>query len=115
LKGSKDLGPVLWGKISVRSQYSLFVLAVAFTWLMGLMGYIRSSVRLFWHVMEIGRDNSPWALTHTIGFAANVMTFNVVLFWTLTLFVFWLGELGAKAVKPAHAPVPQPAIAGGSK
>jgi cytochrome d ubiquinol oxidase subunit I len=115
LKGSKDLGPVLWGKISMRSQYALFVLAVAFTWLMGLMGYIRSSVRLFWHVMEIGRDNSPWALTHTIGFAANVMTFNVVLFWTLTLFVFWLGELGAKAVKPAHAPVPQPAIAGGSK
>jgi len=115
LKGSKDLGPVLWGKISVRSQYALFVLAVSFTWLMGLMGYIRSSVRLFWHVMEIGRDNSPWAFTHTIGFAANVMTFNVVLFWTLALFVFWLGELGVKAVKPAHAPVHQPAIAGGSK
>ena len=115
LKGSKDLGPVLWGKISTRSQYALFVLAVAFTWLMGLMGYIRSSVRLFWHVMEVGRDNSPWAFTHTIGFAANVMTFNVILFWTLTLFVFWLGEIGSKATKPAHAPVPQPAMAGGAK
>jgi len=115
IRGAKDMGPVLWGKISMRSQYALFVLAVSFTWLMGLMGYIRSSVRLFWHVMEIGRDNSPWALTHTIGFAANVMTFNVVLYWVLTLFVFWLGEIGAKAAKPAHAPAPQPAIAGGSK
>ncbi|MBI3621905.1 MAG: cytochrome ubiquinol oxidase subunit I [Nitrospirae bacterium] len=115
MRGAKDMGPVLWGKISVRSQYALFVLGVSFTWLMGLMGYIRSSVRLFWHVMEIGRDNSPWAFTHTIGFAANVMTFNVVLFWTLTLFVFWLGEIGTKVAKAAHAPAHQPAIAGGSK
>jgi cytochrome bd-type quinol oxidase subunit 1 len=115
IKGAKDVGPVLWGKISVRSQYALFVLGVSFTWLMGLMGYIRSSVRLHWHVMEIGRDNSPWAFTHTIGFAANMMTFNVVLFWTLTLFVFWLGEIGTKVVKTAHLPVPQPAIAGGEK
>ena len=115
IKGAKDTGPVMWGKISVRSQYALFALAVSFTWLMALMGYIRSSVRLFWHVMEIGRDNSPWSFTHTIGFAANVMTFNVVLFWTLALFVFWLGELGTKAVKTAHAPAAQPAMAGGSK
>ena len=45
--------------------------------MMGLMGYIRSSVRLFWHVNEIVRDNSPWAYTHTVGFAANMISFNV--------------------------------------
>jgi len=50
LKGAKMSGPIEWGKISVRSQYALIMLATAFTWMMGLMGYIRSSVRLFWHV-----------------------------------------------------------------
>lgn len=67
LKGAKMSGPIEWGKISVRSQYALIMLATAFTWMMGLMGYIRSSVRLFWHVNEIMRDNSPWAYTHTTG------------------------------------------------
>ena len=98
LKGSKLTGPVQWGKISVRSQYALFALAVSFTWLMALMGYIRSSVRLFWHSMEVFRDNSPWAFTHPIGFAANMMSFNVLVFWVFVLFVFWLGELSSKKV-----------------
>ena len=72
------------------------MLATAFTWMMGLMGYIRSSVRLFWHVNEIMRDNSPWAYTHTVGFAANMISFNVLFFWVSILFVFWLGSLGMK-------------------
>ena len=101
LKGSKLTGPVEWGKISVRSQYALFALAVSFTWLMALMGYIRSSVRLFWHSMEVFRDNSPWAFTHPIGFAANVMSFNVLIFWVFVLFIFWLGELTSQ-----KSPVP---------
>ena len=42
------------------------------------------------------RDNSPWAYTHTIGFGANVISFNVLFFWITILFVFWLGALGAK-------------------
>jgi hypothetical protein len=72
------------------------MLATSFTWMMGLMGYIRSSVRLHWHVNEIMRDNSPWAFTHTIGFAANMISFNVLFFWVTLLFVFWLGSLGTK-------------------
>jgi len=118
LKGAKPTGPVEWGKISVRSQYALFALAVSFTWLMALMGYIRSSVRLFWHVMEIFRDSSPWAFTHTIGFAANVMSFNVLVFWVFCLFVFWLGELTeAHAVKEAKRGkvLGETVIAGGSE
>ncbi|NKB80402.1 MAG: hypothetical protein GKS05_00610 [Nitrospirales bacterium] len=116
LKGARQLGPIKWGKISPRSQYALIMLATAFTWMMGLMGYIRSSVRLFWHVNEVMRDNSPWAYTHTIGFAANIISFNVLFFWISILFVFWLGTLGMKspvtaaAKEPvAGAPVPQPA------
>jgi hypothetical protein len=42
------------------------------------------------------RDNSPWAHTHTVGFAANMISFNVLFFWISILFVFWLGTLGAK-------------------
>jgi len=116
LKGARPLGPIQWGKIAPRSQYALIMLATAFTWMMGLMGYIRSSVRLFWHVNEVMRDNSPWAYTHTIGFAANVISFNVLFFWISIMFVFWLGTLGAKKVpvpSTAGQPVPSPQPATG--
>lgn len=114
LKGAKQMGPIEWGKISVRSQYAIIMLATAFTWMMGLMGYIRSSVRLFWHVNEIMRDNSPWAYTHTVGFAANMISFNVLFFWISILFVFFLATLGVKKAPVdarAHVPgrVPEPA------
>lgn len=108
LKNGRQLGPIQWGKIPPRSQYAIIMLATAFTWMMGLMGYIRSSVRLFWHVNEIMRDNSPWAYTHTIGFAANVISFNVLFFWISIMFVFWLGTLGAKKVVPVPAKEPVP-------
>ena len=116
MRGSTLTGPVEWGKISVRSQYALFALAVSFTWLMALMGYIRSSVRLFWHAMEVFRDNSPWAFTHTIGFASNVISVNVMAFWLFVLFIFWLGELTSKhAVAEARKEVARPVMAGGSE
>ena len=112
MKGAKQMGPIEWGKISARSQYALIMLATAFTWMMGLMGYIRSSVRLFWHVNEIMRDNSPWAYTHTVGFAANMISANVLFFWISIMFVFWLGALGAKkAPAEAKAAVPGRAAA----
>jgi hypothetical protein len=33
-----------------------------------------------------------------VGFAANMISFNVLFFWITILFVFWLGSLGAKKV-----------------
>lgn len=107
LRGAKQAGPVEWGKMAGRSQYALIMLATEFTWMMALMGYIRSSVRLFWHVNEIMRDNSPWAYTHTVGFAANMISFNVLFFWGSILFVFWLASLGEKKVTHAQT-VPAP-------
>ena len=71
--------------------------------------------------MEVFRDNSPWAFTHNIGFAANVMSLNVLIFWLFCLFVFFLGDLGDKKKVPKmieegdEVPEAQPAIAGGSK
>jgi hypothetical protein len=108
LKGAKQGRPVEWGRMSARSQYALIMLATEFTWMMALMGYIRSSVRLFWHVNEIMRDNSPWAYTHIIGFAANMISFNVLFFWIGILFVCWLASLGAKKTPvESSASVPQ--------
>ena len=107
LKGAKQGGAVEWGKMEARSQYALIMLATEFTWMMALMGYIRSSVRLYWHVNEIMRDNSPWAYTHTVGFAANMISFNVLFFWFSILFVFWLASLGTKK-EPVAATVQVP-------
>jgi len=98
LRDARQAEPVQWGRMSARSQYALIMLATEFAWMMALMGYIRSSVRLFWHVNEIMRDNSPWAYTHTTGFAANMISFNVLFFWISILFVFWLASLGEKKV-----------------
>ncbi len=93
LKGAEPIGEIRWGTMSRRGAYALFMLAVAFTWTMAVMGYLRSSVRLHWHVNEILRDNSPWAFTNPLGYAGNINSLNVLLFWTMLLFVFWLASL----------------------
>jgi len=90
LRGSTIKGPVQWGSISVRGMVVLFGVAAAFTWVMGLMGYIRSAGRLGWHVNELLPDLSPWAFTPSIGFAAKMVTLNMVVFWASVFFMFWL-------------------------
>jgi cytochrome bd ubiquinol oxidase subunit I len=94
LKGSLIHGPVQWGKISVRGMVGLFGLAAAFTWVMGLMGYIRSSGRLSWHVNELMADVSPWAFTPELGFAAKMVTLNMVVFWGGVFILFWMCQRG---------------------
>src|SRR5947208_240855 len=44
-RGAQSLGAIRWGKMPPRSQYALFILAVTFTWLLGLMGFGRRAVR----------------------------------------------------------------------
>lgn len=101
LRGAKT-EKVHWGRMSERSQYALFVLPVAFTWLMGLMGYIRSSLRTHWHVYTIMKDNSPEAYIPTIGEAGNTITAITLGFMAIMVFVFWLSRLGStKQADPA--------------
>jgi hypothetical protein len=95
-RNSKAVGPVHWGRIPPRAQYALFLLAVAFTWLMGLMGYIRSGIRQYWHVVDVVRDNSPDAFTPTLGYAANIVSIGTVLFMTMVIFVFWVATLSGR-------------------
>ncbi len=96
LRGAKS-EKVHWGRMSERSQYALFVLPVAFTWLMGLMGYIRSSLRTHWHVYTIMKDQSADAYIPTIGQAGNTITAITLSFMAIMVFVFWLSRLGASS------------------
>src|SRR5438128_11769806 len=89
-------GEVRWGEVPAISQYVLIFIAVTFTWLMGLMGYVRSGLRQHWHVYGVLRDDSPDAFTPTLGFAADVVSVCVILFFTLIAFVFWLASLHDK-------------------
>ena len=95
-KGSKEVAPLKWGKVPDRSQYALFMLAIAFTWLMGLMGYIRSGIRQHWHVVDIMRDYSPDAYTPKLGYAATVVSSGTIIFMLIVIFIFWLAEISTK-------------------
>ncbi len=110
-KGAKSTGQIRWGTIAPRSQYVLILLAVTFTWLMGLMGFARSGIRQHWHIYGVVRDNSPDAWTPALGYAANMITIVTAVFFALVLFIFWLGGLGEKGKAEAHG---APAIASGS-
>ena len=113
LRGSQMSGPVQWGKISVRGMVVLFGVAAAFSWVMGLMGYIRSAGRLGWHVNELLPDLSPWAYTPSLGFAAKMVTLNMVLFWASVFFMFWLSRWDYRALEEriptrvTHSPLVQ--------
>ena len=89
----KLTGEVRWGRIPAISQYVLIFIAVTFTWLMGLMGYVRSGLRQHWHVYGVIRDRSPDAFTPTLGFATQVVSVTVLIFFLLIGFVFWLASL----------------------
>jgi cytochrome bd-type quinol oxidase subunit 1 len=100
-KDAKVLESV-WGRVSNRAQYALFALPVAFTWLMALMGYVRSSVKTHWHVYTVMKDNSPDNYIPSIGYAGNMITVVTVLFLIVVLFIFWIASLaGSKQPKPS--------------
>jgi hypothetical protein len=84
---------VRWGRIPPIAQYTLIFIAVTFTWLMGLMGYVRSGLRQHWHVYGVIRDTSPDAFTPTLGFATMVVSATVLAFFLLIGFVFWITSL----------------------
>jgi cytochrome bd ubiquinol oxidase subunit I len=92
-RGASKTGEVRWGRMPAISQYVLIFIAVTFTWLMGLMGYVRSGLRQHWHVYGVVRDQSVDAFTPTLGFATKVVSVTVLLFFLLIGFVFWITSL----------------------
>ena len=98
LRGAKSRGEIEWGKMPARSQYALLILAVTFTWLMGLMGFARSGIRQHWHVYEVIRDTSEQAFTPALGPAATMISTCVLIFFIMVAMIFWLGGLAEKPV-----------------
>jgi cytochrome bd-type quinol oxidase subunit 1 len=88
-KGARVIGEPQWGKMPDRSQYSLIGVTVTFTWLMSLLGYMRSGGRQYWHVYGIVKDTSADAFLPTHGFASVVASITTVLFFFLVAMVFW--------------------------
>src|SRR5262245_35998585 len=113
-RGARSTGTIRWGTIAPRSQYVLILLAVTFTWLMGLMGFARSGIRQHWHVYGVRRDTSAEAVTPALGYAANVISIITIVFFALVTFIFWLGSLGDRGPAGAHGHARVPVIAGGS-
>jgi TRAP-type C4-dicarboxylate transport system permease small subunit len=91
--GSTEVGKINWGKVPRRAQYALFFLAVSFTWLMALMGFVRSSLRKHYHVYGVMQDTSPWASTPSVGYATVVVTVTVMIFFFLVSMVIWIANL----------------------
>ena len=114
LRGAKS-EKVHWGRMTERSQYALFVLPVAFTWLMGLMGYIRSSLRTNWHVYTVMKDNSPENYIPTLADAGNTITAITLGFMAIAAYIlesltdpsaFVVEEFGKKGSNDTQSPMP---------
>lgn len=103
LKRSKLLGAIQWGKMPTSGAFALFFLAVFISTTMVLMGYIRSSVRLDWHVTEVLRDTTPWAATPPMSYSMSMVLLNVVIFWCIAALLFRSGgtrSLSIPFIKP---------------
>jgi cytochrome bd-type quinol oxidase subunit 1 len=53
-------------------------------------------MRQHWHVYGVMRDNSVDAFTPTLGYAANVISVTVLIFFLFIAIVFWLSGLSGK-------------------
>jgi cytochrome bd-type quinol oxidase subunit 1 len=96
-RGAREIGPIQWGRIPARAQYALFFLAITFTWLMGLMGYIRSGIRQYWHVYGRVADESAHAYTMSHGDATLIVSAIVVVFFLLVAAVFAMAARHGRA------------------
>ena len=88
-KGARTIGEPRWGRMPERSQYALIAITVTFTWLMGMLGYMRAGARQYWHVYGIMKNTSPDAFLPTHGYASVVVTIVTLLFFLLISLVFW--------------------------
>ena len=93
LRGAQVVAVVKWGSMPRRGQYVLIVLAFVIVWLMGLMGYARSGVRLNWHVFGILEDTSAGAGLPSLGEAAIIITGITLIFFALLGVCFAISTL----------------------
>lgn len=96
----KIIGPIAMGKIAPRAQFALIFVCIAIVTIMGVMGFIRSGLRMDWHIYGIMQDTSPNAFTPSIFTLGMVNATVVAIYLSLVAFVFWLAGLGEKKVHP---------------
>ncbi len=93
-RNAEAVGRIRWGDMPGRSQYALIFLAITFTWLMGLMGYIRSGIRKFWHIYGVMPDRSPQAYLPAHGVSTFIISIAILIFFLLISLVFWMAREG---------------------
>lgn len=111
LAGARTEAAVRWGSMPRRGQYVLVALAFIIVWLMALMGYARSGVRLNWHVFGIIEDTSAGAGLPSLGEAAITITAITLIFFVLLAGSFAISGLSAGS-KESHGPLRDVAAAG---
>lgn len=103
LRDSRIVAEVRWGDMPRRGQYVLIILAFVIVWLMGLMGYARSGVRLNWHIFGIMEDTSAGAGLPALGEVAIVITAITLIFFALLAVTFMISSLAESEAPPQLA------------
>ena len=85
-----------WGKMTIRSQYALLLLTFVITLNMGLMGFIRSGLRGYWHIFGVMRDTSEWSFTPSNFTMTQMVGTSFLVFMVGIAFMFWIGGMAAQ-------------------
>ncbi|MBO1224369.1 MAG: cytochrome ubiquinol oxidase subunit I [Candidatus Scalindua sediminis] len=93
---AKIVEGITWGKIPARAQYTLIVLFVSVVMIIALMGYIRSGLRMNWHIYKILQDTSLTAYTPSIQYMGRVIAIIVGIFFGIIILLLWLSSLQKK-------------------
>jgi hypothetical protein len=73
-------GTILWGKIDFTAQFVLIFLAFTSTWIMGLMGAVRSLLKKYFHTYSLVSDLSAESFTPTLAYSAGWITAITIVF-----------------------------------
>ena len=84
-------GRISWGRIDVRSQYTLIFMPAVAVYTMGLMGAIRELARGGDFVFRLAADPSPYWFIPPLSYTSQVTGVVTLVFFILMTFIFWLG------------------------
>ena len=95
-------GTILWGKIDFAAQFVLIFLAFTSTWIMGLMGAVRSLLKKYFHTYSLVSDLSAESFTPTLSYSAG---------WITAITVFFIAVVTVAAliaIRPSVVPAKEP-------
>lgn len=103
-------GTILWGKIDFAAQFVLIFLAFTSTWIMGLMGAVRSLLKKYFHTYGLVSDLSAESFTPTLSYSAGWITAITVCFIVVVTVAAFIAirPSVAQVKEPEGSPVPVP-------